>query len=165
MSDRPDFDERLRHQLRELIASPHAHATLEQALAGVPPHLRGAKAPGQPHTLWRLLEHLRIAQWDILEFSRRAGHESPKWPEGYWPDGDAPPDDDAWNRSIAAFQADQADFESLVADAGRDLFERFPWGDGQTLLREALLIADHNAYHVGQMVLLRQILGNWPPAK
>jgi hypothetical protein len=115
--------------------------------------------------LWRLLEHLRIAQWDILEFSRRAGHESPKWPEGYWPAGDAPPEDDAWDRSVAAFQADLAAFDALVADEDRDLFERFAWGDGQTLLREALLVADHNAYHVGQMVTLRQLLGIWPPSK
>jgi hypothetical protein len=153
----------LRRQLRELLDFPHAHANFEQAIRGVPPEHRGKRPPGQPHTLWRLLEHLRIAQWDILEFSRRADHQSPEWPAGYWPPGDAPPDDQAWERSVEAVQRDREAFAALIADEGRDLFEPFPWGQGQTLLREALLIADHNAYHVGQMVLLRQLLRIWPP--
>ena len=156
-------DTLLRRQLGELLASPHAHATFEQAVHGVPPQLRGARAPGQPHTLWRLLEHLRIAQWDIVEFSRRPDHVSPGFPDGYWPAEDAPPDAAAWERSVAAVQGDRETFVALLQDPGHDLYAPFPWGDGQTLLREALLIADHNAYHIGQMVLLRQLLGSWPP--
>ena len=127
------------------------------------PQRRGERPAGQPHTLWRLLEHLRIAQWDILEFSRRADHVSPAWPDGYWPPEDGPPDDAAWEKSIEAVQRDREAFAELLADEGRDLFEPFAWGQGQTLLREALLIADHNAYHIGQMVTLRQLLGIWPP--
>src|SRR6185503_12417244 len=149
----------LRRQLRDLLESAHAHATFEQAVEKVPRAHRGARPPGQPHTLWRLLEHIRLAQWDILEFSRQAGHESPKWPEGYWPAEDAPPDEAAWENSVEAVRRDREAFAALVDDEGSDLFAPFPWGKGQTLLREALLIADHNAYHVGQMVTLRQLLG------
>lgn len=156
-------DALLRRQLVELLDFPHAHANFEQAVHGVPAEQRGERPPGQPHTLWRLLEHLRIAQWDILEFSRRADHVSPAWPDGYWPPEDGPPDDEAWEKSIEAVQRDREAFAELLADEGRDLFEPFAWGQGQTLLREALLIADHNAYHVGQMVTLRQLLGIWPP--
>jgi DinB superfamily len=154
----------LRDHLRELLASPHAHVTLEQAISGLPVELRGAKPPGQPHTLWRLLEHMRLAQWDIVEFSRSADHKSPAWPEGYWPAGDFPPDDGAWDGAVRALHRDLESFVALVDDPGSDLFAPFPWGKGQTLLREALLIADHNAYHIGQMVTLRQLLGSWPPA-
>ena len=155
-------DEALRKQLRDLLESAHAHATFDQAVEGVPAAKRGERVPGQPHTLWRLLEHIRLASWDILEFSRRADHESPKWPEGYWPPDDAPPDDAAWERSVEAVRKDLAMFAELIDDPSRDLGAPFQWGKGQTLLREALLIADHNAYHVGQIVLLRQLLGIWP---
>lgn len=156
-------DAALRRHLRELLTSPHAHVTLEQALAGLPPKMRGVQPPGQPHTLWRLVEHLRLAQWDILEFSRRADHRSPAWPEGYWPPAEAPPDETAWERSVQALRDDLEAFVGLLDDPQRDLMAPLPWGKGQTLLREALLIADHNAYHVGQMVTLRQLLGCWPP--
>jgi hypothetical protein len=131
-------------------------------VADLPPELRGVRAPGTPHTAWRLVEHLRIAQWDILEFSRNPKHVSPDWPAGYWPAGDAPPDPGAWDRSVAAFRADLAAMQALVADAGTDLFTRLPHGTGQTVLREALLVVDHNAYHLGQIVLLRRTLGAWP---
>lgn len=156
-------DALLRRQLRELLDSPHAHANFAQAVHGVPAEKRGERRPGQPHTLWRLLEHLRIAQWDILEFSRRADNVSPEWPDGYWPPEDGPPDEGAWETSVEAVQRDREAFAELLAGEGRDLFAPFPWGQGQTLLRQALLIADHNAYHVGQMVLVRQLLGIWPP--
>jgi hypothetical protein len=109
-----------------------------------------------------LLEHLRIAQWDILEFSRDGRHVSPPFPEGYWPSGDAPPDEEAWERSVSAFRADLKAMEALVADPSTDLFAPIPHGQGQTVLREALLVADHNAYHLGQLVLLRRLLGAWP---
>jgi hypothetical protein len=117
---------------------------------------------GVPHTPWRLLEHLRIAQWDILEFSRNPRHVSPPFPDGYWPTGDAPPESAGWDRSVAAFRADLQAMQDLVADPATDLFAPLAHGDGQTILREALLMADHNAYHLGQLVVLRRALGAWP---
>ncbi len=109
-----------------------------------------------------LLEHLRIAQWDILEFSRNAKHVSPKWPEGYWPKTEAPPTNATWNASVKRFRQDLKTIQDLVKDPKTDLFARIPWGDGQTILREALLVADHNAYHLGQMLDARRLLGAWP---
>jgi hypothetical protein len=108
-----------------------------------------------------LLEHLRIAQWDILEFSRNAKHESPKWPEGYWPKEQASPDATAWNKSVQQFRKDLKAVEDLVANPKTDLFARIPWGEGQTILRQALLIADHNAYHLAQLIDVRRLLGAW----
>jgi hypothetical protein len=108
-----------------------------------------------------LLEHIRIGQWDILEFSRHAKHVSPKWPEGYWPQTEAPPSVAAWNTSIRKVRADQKAMEKLVASKKTNLFAPIPHGAGQTILREALLVADHNAYHIGQLVLLRRLLGAW----
>jgi hypothetical protein len=128
----------------------------------LPAELRGRKPAGVPHTPWRLLEHMRIAQWDILEFSRNPRHVSPKFPDGYWPEGDAPPDEAAWDRSVAAFRADLKAMQELVADPATDLFAPLAHGEGQTVLREALLVADHNAYHLGQMVVVRRALGAWP---
>ena len=151
----------LRDRLVELLRSDHAHVDLEAALDGLPPEQRGACPPGQPHTIWRLLEHLRIAQWDILEFSRDAAHVSPGWPAGYWPEADAPGSEAEWD---AARQRDERDLDAfcaLLRDPAVDLFTPFPWGSGQNLLREALVLADHQAYHVGQVVLLRQLLGSW----
>jgi DinB superfamily len=147
--------------LHELLRGGHAHPTFEKTIAGWPAKLRGVKPPGAPHTAWQLLEHLRICQWDILEFSRRADHVSPEFPAGYWPKDEAPQDAAAWDASVAAFKTDLAQMEKLVADAKTDLFARIPHGDGQTVLREALVLADHNAYHVGQLVLLRRSLGAW----
>jgi hypothetical protein len=152
----------LREHLLYLLRGGGAHLDFEKAVAGLPAGLRGAKPPGQPHTPWRLLEHLRIAQWDILEFSRNSRHVSPPFPAGYWPEGDAPPDAGAWDRSVAAFRADLQAVQDLVADPATDLFAAIPHGEGQTILREALLVADHNAYHLGQLVLLRRLLGAWP---
>jgi hypothetical protein len=149
----------------ELLKGGGAHLNFEAAIADLAPRMRGAKAAGGPHTPWRLLEHMRIAQWDILEFSRNSKHVSPQWPEGYWPQGDAPPDEAAWDRCVAAFRADLKAMEDLVANPGTDLFARIPHGQGQTILREALLVADHNAYHLGQLVALRRFLGAWPEDK
>jgi len=109
-----------------------------------------------------LLEHMRIAQWDILEFSRNGKHVSPDWPKGYWPRSDSPPTSAAWNVSIKKFRRDLKAVQGLVANPKTDLFARIPWGDGQTVLREALLLADHNAYHVAQLVDVRRLLGVWP---
>jgi hypothetical protein len=130
-------------------------------VAGLPAELRGAKPPGQPHTPWRRLEHLRLAQWDILRFCMDPGHVSPDFPDGYWPSGDEPPDPGAWDRSVESFRADLRAVRDLVADPASDLLAPLPHGQGQTLLREALLVADHNAYHLGQLVLVRCLLGAW----
>jgi hypothetical protein len=155
-----DKTQALRDHLLELLRGGSAHLDLEKAIAGLPAELRGAKAPGLPHTVWQLLEHLRIAQWDILEFSRNPDHASPPWPEGYWPEA-SPPDDDAWDRSLEAMRRDLKAMQDLVADPKTDLYAKIPWGDSQTILREALLVADHNAYHLGQIVSVRHALGAW----
>jgi hypothetical protein len=159
-----DADSKLRRQLRQELTASHAHAGFDRAFAAVPREHRGARVEGIPHSLWENLEHLRLALWDILGFSRGPGHVSPKWPDGYWPASPAPADDAAWEGALASFRGDLAAFCALLEDGGRELHEPFPWGDGQTLLREALVILDHNAYHVGQAVALRQHLGSWPPA-
>ncbi len=151
----------LRQQLTELLDGGHAHLEFEAAIADLPAELRGAQVPGLPHTPWRLLEHMRIAQWDILRFSVDPKHVSPDFPAGYWPEGDAPPDSGAWDRSVEAFRADLQTMKDLIADPKTDLFAPIPHGEGQTVLREALLVADHNAYHLGQMVTVRRLLGTW----
>jgi hypothetical protein len=156
-----DQTKALREHLLYLLRGGGAHLDFDKAVAGLPPELRGVKPAGLPHSPWRLLEHLRIAQWDILEFSRNPKHTSPEFPKGYWPKGDAPPDAAAWDRSVSAFRTDLAALQALVADPASDLFTPFPHGQGQTLLREALLVADHNAYHLGQLVVVRRLLGAW----
>jgi hypothetical protein len=157
-----DRDKSLREHVLYLLRGGGAHLNFDAAIADLAAKARGARPPGIPHTPWRLLEHMRIAQRDILEFSRNARHKSPKWPEGYWPDGDAPPNAAAWDRGVAEFRADLEAMCDLVADPGTDLFAPIPHGDGQTILREALLVADHNAYHLGQLVAVRRALGAWP---
>ncbi len=157
-----DVDAVRRHVV-DLLGSHNAHVDLEGALKGLPAKHRGIRPKGAPHTAWQLLEHIRIAQWDILEFSRNPKHKSPAWPDGYWPRTEAPPSPAAWNKSIRQIRADLKAMEKLVASKQSDLFAPIPHGEGQTLLREALLVADHNAYHVGQLVLLRHLLGSWPP--
>ena len=152
----------LRDHLLDLLGGGHAHLDFERAIADLAAALRGARPPGLPHTPWRLIEHMRIAQWDILRFSIDPHHVSPDFPRGYWPEGEAPPDPGAWDRSVAAFRADLQAMKDLVADPGTELFAPIPHGQGQTVLREALLVADHNAYHLGQLVLLRRLLGAWP---
>lgn len=156
-----DRDQALRDHVLYLLRGGGAHLDFETAFADLPSKLRGAKPAGVPHTPWRLLEHMRIAQWDILEFSRNPKHVSPSFPDGYWPKDDAPPDEAAWERSLASFQADLNAMCELVADSATDLFARIPHGDGQTVLREALLVADHNAYHLGQFIVVRRALGAW----
>ncbi len=150
----------LRQHLLALLDGQDAHLNFETVIARFPAKLRGAKPKGAAHTAWQLLEHMRIAQWDILEFSRDANHVSPKFPEGYWPESDAP-SAAQWNKSLSDFRADLKALKKLVADEKSDLYARIPHGTGQTLLREALLVADHNAYHVGQLMLLRRLLGAW----
>lgn len=148
----------LRQHITNLLNKAEAHVDLAGSLKDFPRELRGRKPEGSPHTPWQLLEHIRIAQWDILEFSKDARHKSPKWPDDYWPKTEAPPDDKAWDRSVLQVFADLKAMTELISDPKHDLFAPLPHGDGQTLLREALLVADHNAYHLGQLVLLRRIL-------
>jgi hypothetical protein len=156
-----DDQEVLRQQLLAYLKGGHAHAEFDQAVAGLPTKLRGGKPAGQPHTPWRLVEHLRIAQHDILEFCRDPEYESPPWPQGYWPPGDGPPTERAWEQSIRAYRADRRAFEELIADPRKDLLIPIPHGQGQTLLREAILIIDHAAYHVAQLIIVRRLLGAW----
>jgi len=151
----------LRTHLLELLCGGGAHLPFDKAVADLPAGLRGAKPAGVAHTPWRLVEHMRIAQWDILEFCRNPRHVSPSFPEGYWPQGDAPPNADAWDHTLAAFRADLRAMQDLVADPATDLFAPISHGEGQTVLREAFLVADHNAYHLGQLVVVRRMLGAW----
>jgi len=159
MSDHAD--QSLRQNLEYLISGGGAHAKFEDVIKGIPAKLRGTKPKGFPHSAWMLVEHMRIAQRDILEFSRDRNHKSPNWPEGYWPKSAEPPSAAAWNKSIEQFRTDQKAMLDLVADPKTDLFAKIPWGDGQTILREALLVADHNAYHLAQIVDVRRLLGAW----
>ena len=152
----------LQKHLLELLRGGQAHIDFESAVKDWPVPLRGKKLKGAAHSPWEVLEHMRLAQWDILEFCRNPKHVSPDFPGGYWPRGDAPPDAGAWDRSADAFRADLRVMQELVADASSDLFAPIPHGQGQTLLREALLVADHNAYHLGQLVTVRRLLGAWP---
>jgi len=156
-----DPNSSLRQHLFDLLGGGNAHAKFDDVVKGVPAALRGAKPAQCPHSVWMLLEHMRIAQWDILEFSRNAKHVSPAWPGGYWPKTEAPPSAGAWNTSIRQFRADLKAMQDLVANPRTDLFASILWGDGQTILREALLVADHNAYHLGQIVDVRRMLGAW----
>jgi hypothetical protein len=154
-------DSALRHHVIDLLEGGHAHARADAVLKGIPVAVRGRAPRGLPYSPWQLLEHLRLAQWDILEFSRSADHVSPKWPEGYWPESKAPASEAAWRKSLKQFRDDLEAMKALVADPKTDLVARIPWGDGQTILREALLVADHNAYHLGELVVVRRLLGAW----
>jgi hypothetical protein len=154
----------LRSHLIRLLDWEEAHVGFDKAVAGIPPDLRGARAPGFDHSAWQLVEHLRLAQFDLLDFARNSSYEHTlKWPDDYWPSNPAPPDAAAWDTSIATFHRDQAAMKALVADESVDLFARVPTGKpNQTVLRAILLTADHNAYHVGQLVAVRRALGIWP---
>ena len=152
-------DKSLRDHLLYLLKGGGAHISFKDAMGDWTLQLAGVKVANFPHTAWMLLEHMRLAQWDILDFSRNSKHVSPPWPEGYWPNSEAPPDEKAWTASMAAFKNDLRTMERLVADWRVDLYAPIPLGDGQTILREALLLADHNAYHLGQLVMLRKSIG------
>jgi hypothetical protein len=153
-----DKEKILREHLSELLLGKSAHIDLEGAVADFPMADINTRVAGSPHTAWQLLEHIRIAQWDILEFSRDANHVSPDWPHGYWPaeEGAA----DKWNASLEQVRRDLRSVIDLVADENTDLYAKIEPGDGQTILREALLVADHNAYHLGQLVLIKRMLEN-----
>lgn len=160
-----DQDAFLRKHLVDLLHGGHAHAAFDKAVKNLPEKLRGKRPRDAAHSPWEILEHLRIAQWDILDFARNAEHQSPDWPSGYWPATPAPPDAKAWAGSVRAFRRDLKTLCALVADPATDLYARIPHGEGQTILREALLAADHNAYHLGELVLVRRLLGAWGEGK
>ncbi len=159
----PDPQAPLREQLVHLLQGGDAHLGFSDALGRLPLEKAGLRPPGAPHSVWELLEHIRIAQEDILRFSQSADYVSPKWPDGYWPASSAPSSARNWKHSIRQCEDDLTEFAALVLDPDHDLHHAFPWGSGQTLLREALVLADHNSYHLGQIVLTRQLLGAWRP--
>lgn len=148
-------------ELRAALSGSHARVTLERALKGLRPDLRGVVPEGAPYSIWQQVEHIRIAQWDMLGFSMGPSHQSPDWPGGYWPKESAPPSEEAWNTSLGQIKKDTEAFVGLLEDPEADLFTPFPHGNGQSLLREALQIIDHNSYHTGEIVALRRILGDW----
>jgi DinB superfamily len=161
MARRMENDKPVREHLVKLLAGGQAHVTFEAAVKGLPAALRGKRPKAAEHSPWEIVEHLRIATWDILEFSVDAKHVSPEWPSGYWPKSKTPPNDKAWAKSIRALNSDLEAMRKLVAADSTDLYAPIPHGDGQTIMREALLIADHNAYHIGELVLVRRLLGAW----
>ena len=154
-------DKALREHVQNLLTKDEAHAGFDAAVKDMPAALRGKVPEGSEHSPWQVLEHLRIAQWDIVEFARDPKHVSPEFPSGYWPASPVPPNDQAWQKSVDAFRADHQALVDLVMDESSDLLAKIPHGDGQTILRQALLAADHNAYHLGQLILLRRQLGTW----
>ena len=154
-------DKILREHLRKLLVERQAHVDWKEALNEFPANQRGVRPSGSSHSAWELLEHTRIAQWDILEFSRNPKHVSPDWPSGYWPKTQKPPDSAAWAKSVRSLEKDLASMVKLVTNPKTDLAAPLPHGSGQTILRQALLVADHNSYHLGQFVLLRRLLGSW----
>jgi hypothetical protein len=154
-------DAALRDHLRKLLDWREAHVGFDAAVKGFPPRLRGVVPNGLEHSAWQLIEHTRMAQADILEFCVSAKYKEKKWPDDYWPRAAAPKDAAAWMASIAAFRRDRRAMQRLAGDRTIDLFATIPWGSGQTYLREILLVADHTAYHVGQLILVRRALGIW----
>ena len=161
MATKDPHAKQLREHVLYLLDGGGAHARFNDAVKDMPERLRSVKPDGLPHSAWMLIEHLRIAQRDILEFSRNSKHASPKWPEGYWPKTQAPPSPAGWNKSVQQFRKDLKAMQDLVANARTDLYARIPWGDGQTILRQALLLADHNAYHIAQLIDVRRLVGAW----
>ena len=155
-------DRALREHLVYLLKGGGAHVHFMDAVEEFPAGKCGMFVQGLVHTGWQLLEHARIAQWDILEFSRNPKHVSPNFPGGYWPKTPIPPNEEAWTKSVKEFQSDLEAMVRLVANPKTDLYAKIPHGDGQTILREALILADHNSYHLGQLVDLRRALGAWP---
>jgi hypothetical protein len=154
------LDSAVREQLAAVLDSQDAHVGFDKAVEGIPVEARGKRPPGLPYSAWQLLEHMRIAQRDILEFCRNPDYEELNWPDDYWPHSPEPPDEAAWDESLRQFREDRAAMQKIAIET-QDLLAKIPHGTGQTYLREVLLVADHNAYHVGELVLLRRLLGNW----
>ena len=160
-ADQPETEGILRKQLITLLTSNQAHKSFDEAIKDLPIELRGVKPDKVPYSIWQLVDHIRVVQWDILEFSRDASHQSPPWPKGYWPTETAPADEAAWQKTLNQIRQDRDAFVTLLTDPDRDLYAPFAQGEGQNLLREALLIADHTAYHVGEIILIRRLLDAW----
>jgi len=154
-------DQSLREHLTSLLSGGNAHISFDDFVKDFPAEKCGRRVEGLPYTAWQVLEHMRIAQWDILQFSKDGRHKSPKWPEGYWPDGDGPRDAEQWNKTVKQFKADLKEMMRMVENTKIDLLAPIPGGQGQTVFREAILVADHNSYHIGQIVIVRRMLGVW----
>ena len=154
-------DEPYRQQLGKLLDWEEAHVGFDKAVADLPEALRGRQPGGLPYSVWQLVEHIRIATHDILDFSVNAHYEEMKWPDDYWPTSPVPPSAEAWDASLAEIRRDLQSLRELAGNRDLDLTARIPHGSGQTILRELALVADHNAYHVGQIVLVRRLLGAW----
>ena len=161
MTKEKNNDKALREHLLYLLQGGGAHAPFDDVVKDMPERFRGIKPEKFPHSAWMLLEHLRITQRDILEFSRNPKYVAPAWPKDYWPESESPPNAAAWDKSVQQFKKDLKAMQDLVSDPKTDLFARIPWGEDQTILREALLVADHNAYHLAQFVDVRRMLGAW----
>jgi len=146
-------------ELKKLLNGGGAHVGFKDAVANLPFNLLGEKPYNLPYSIWQLAEHIKIAQWDMLQFSKDGSHQSPKWPDEYWPKELAPKDEDAWNNTLKQVDADLREFTALLDSS--DLYVPIPHGDGQSVLREALQIADHNAYHIAEIVVIRRLLGAW----
>ncbi|HVW97941.1 MAG TPA: DinB family protein [Mucilaginibacter sp.] len=146
-------------ELSKLLLGGSAHASFHKAISGLKPELRGVKVENMPYSIWQLVEHIRIAQWDMPQFCKDANHESPKWPDDYWPKESEPKDNDAWNGAIRQIDSDLDEFIELMEHS--DLYQRLEHGEGQTILREALQMADHNSYHTGEIIAIRRCLGDW----
>lgn len=148
-------------ELESLLEEGNAHVSFQRATKNVGFHLLGKVPQGSAYSIWQLVEHIRITQWDILEFSKGPDHKSPQWPDGYWPAAKAPESATAWLDSLEQIKKDRKGFIALLQQAGENIYEPFPYGDGQSLFREALVLADHTSYHTGEIILLRRILGDW----
>ncbi|MDX1673057.1 MAG: DinB family protein [Balneolaceae bacterium] len=152
---------KVREHLLEQLRGKNAHIDLQRAVKDIPFKDIGRRPQGLPYSVWEQVEHIRISQYDIVQFSLDPEYDSPSWPEGYWPANASPPSQERWEEALQAIEEDHRRMIELVEDSDNDLFKPFPHGDGQTLFREAMLIVDHNAYHVGQIVVIRRLLGNW----
>jgi uncharacterized damage-inducible protein DinB len=148
--------------LVDLLNKGNAHVSLDESLRDIPFEILGKKPRNLPYSLWQIADHIRIAQSDILQFSKNENYQSPKWPEGYWPKETKPSSEQEWEKCVKQIKKDRKDFISLLKDSAENLFTVFEYGNGQTLLREALVLADHNSYHTGEIIVLRRLLDNWP---
>ena len=148
-------------QLTEALNGSHAHASFNDAIRDVRLDLLGVVPQGLPYSIWQLVEHIRITQWDILEFSRKPDHVSPEWPKGYWPTEKSPAHAKDWKRSVDQITSDRKSFVQLLQKAGEDIYAPFAWGDGQSLFREAVLLIDHTSYNTGEVIVLRRLLNDW----
>ena len=154
-------DTLLREQLLHLLNGGNAHMTLDEAVADYPVASMNTPFPNGEYTSWHLLEHVRLSQWDILDFIRNPEYQEREWPKDYWPPQTAVASEADWNETLGEFQRDMEALQAIARDPQIDLHARIPWGTGQTVLRELLLVADHNAYHIGEFGILRQVVKNW----